>query len=135
MSRSCPPIRSVRWCSIRAPGPLFSPTLLVRLPIPKFSKACPPRATSFRRLALAALLGSAAPAGAQTKAPAKTPAKAPAKAPAAGAPQLGKATLKEVLGALTPEEKVQLVVGMGFYPSGFPAGMLPPGNPGDDKIP
>ncbi|MGI4885986.1 MAG: glycoside hydrolase family 3 C-terminal domain-containing protein [Janthinobacterium lividum] len=80
-------------------------------------------AAPFRLLALAALLGSAAPAGAQTKAPAKP------------LPQLGKAPLKEVLGALTPAEKVQLVVGMGFYPAGFPPGMLPPGNPGDDKIP
>lgn len=50
-------------------------------------------------------------------------------------PQLGKATLKEVLAALTPDEKVRLVVGMGFYPSGFPSGMLPPGLPGDDKVP
>jgi beta-glucosidase len=50
-------------------------------------------------------------------------------------PQLGKASLKEVVAALTPEEKVKLVVGMGFYPSGFPAGMLPPGDPGDDKVP
>ena len=50
-------------------------------------------------------------------------------------PQLGRASLKEILGALTPEEKVKLVVGMGFYPSGFPAGMLPPGDPGDDKVP
>ncbi|OGX91703.1 glycosyl hydrolase [Hymenobacter coccineus] len=70
---------------------------------------------------------------AQTKTPAT--ATAPAKAPAKGAPQLGKASLKEVLAALTPEEKVQLVVGMGFYPAGFPPGMLPAGNPGDDKIP
>jgi beta-glucosidase len=50
-------------------------------------------------------------------------------------PQLGKASLKEVVAALTPEEKVQLVVGMGFYPSGFPEGMLPPGNPGDRQVP
>ncbi len=53
----------------------------------------------------------------------------------AGPPQLGQAPLKEVLAALTPEEKVKLVVGMGFYPSGFPEGMLPPGNPGDREIP
>ena len=50
-------------------------------------------------------------------------------------PQLGKAPLKEVLAALTPDEKVRLVVGMGFYPSGFPPGMLPPGLGGDDKVP
>ncbi|RZK28597.1 MAG: hypothetical protein EOO63_10905, partial [Hymenobacter sp.] len=53
----------------------------------------------------------------------------------AGLPQLGQAPLKEVLAALTPEEKVKLVVGMGFYPSGFPEGMLPPGNPGDRGVP
>jgi beta-glucosidase len=51
------------------------------------------------------------------------------------APQLGKASLKEVLAALTPDEKVRLVTGVGFYPSGFPAGMLPPGPPGGDKQP
>ena len=50
-------------------------------------------------------------------------------------PQLGKAPLKDILAALTPEEKVKLVVGMGFYPSGFPAGMLPPGDPGDRETP
>ncbi|UYZ64473.1 glycoside hydrolase family 3 C-terminal domain-containing protein [Hymenobacter weizhouensis] len=58
-----------------------------------------------------------------------------AQAQTATVPQLGKASIKEVLAALTPEEKVKLVVGMGFYPSGFPAGMLPPGDPGDDKVP
>jgi beta-glucosidase len=51
------------------------------------------------------------------------------------APQLGKASVKEVLAALTPDEKVRLVIGVGFYPSGFPAGMLPPGPPGGDKEP
>ncbi len=51
------------------------------------------------------------------------------------APQLGKASMKEVLAALTPDEKVRLVIGVGFYPSGFPAGMLPPGPPGGDKQP
>jgi len=43
--------------------------------------------------------------------------------------------MKEVLAALTTEEKVQLVVGMGFYPAGFPEGLLPPGNPGDREVP
>ena len=57
---------------------------------------------------------------------------APAQTPA---PQLGKASLKEVLAALTPEEKVRLVIGVGFYPSGFPTGMLPAGPPGGDKLP
>ncbi|WP_217275317.1 glycoside hydrolase family 3 C-terminal domain-containing protein [Hymenobacter sp. BRD128] len=74
---------------------------------------------ALRLLALAALLGTASPARAQT----------------ANLPQLGKASLKEILAALTTEEKVKLVVGMGFYPSGFPEGLLPPGNPGDREVP
>lgn len=74
---------------------------------------------ALRLLTAAALLGSPALAAAQT----------------APAPQLGKASLKEILAALTTEEKVKLVVGMGFYPSGFPAGMLPPGDPGDKDVP
>ncbi|AMR29896.1 glycosyl hydrolase [Hymenobacter psoromatis] len=53
----------------------------------------------------------------------------------ASLPQLGKASLKDVLAALTTEEKVKLVVGMGLYPAGFPAGILPPGDPGDEKVP
>ena len=72
-----------------------------------------------RLLALAALLATASPGHAQT----------------ASSPQLGKASIKEILAALTTEEKVKLVVGMGFYPSGFPAGMLPPGDPGDREVP
>jgi beta-glucosidase len=75
--------------------------------------------TALRLLTAAALLGSPALAKAQT----------------AGPPQLGKASLQAVLAALTTEEKVKLVVGMGFYPSGFPAGMLPPGDPGDQDVP
>jgi len=75
--------------------------------------------TTLRLLALAALLAPTAPARAQTTRP----------------PQLGKASMKELLAALTTEEKVKLVVGMGFYPSGFPAGMLPPGDPGDREVP
>jgi beta-glucosidase len=75
---------------------------------------------ALRLLALAALLAAASPARAQT---------------AASLPQLGKASIKEILAALTPEEKVKLVVGMGFYPSGFPASMLPPGDPGDKEVP
>ncbi|MBH8559995.1 glycoside hydrolase family 3 C-terminal domain-containing protein [Hymenobacter negativus] len=53
----------------------------------------------------------------------------------APAPQLGKAPLKEILAALTTEEKVKLVVGMGFYPAGFPEGILPPSDPADRKVP
>jgi len=70
-------------------------------------------------MTLAALLAAASSSHAQT----------------ASLPQLGKASIKEVLAALTTEEKVKLVVGMGFYPSGFPAGMLPPGDPGDREVP
>jgi len=53
----------------------------------------------------------------------------------ASLPQLGKTSLPDVLAALTTEEKVKLVVGRGFYPSGFPEGMLPPGDPGDREVP
>ena len=59
----------------------------------------------------------------------------PAMAQTGSLPQLGKASLKEVVAALTPEEKVKLVVGMGFYPAGFPEGILPPSDPEDRKIP
>ncbi|MDO7886455.1 glycoside hydrolase family 3 C-terminal domain-containing protein [Hymenobacter cheonanensis] len=79
----------------------------------------PFRPPALRLLALAALLGASSPARAQTASP----------------PQLGKASIKEILAALTTEEKVKLVVGMGFYPSGFPEGLLPPGNPGDREVP
>ena len=83
----------------------------------RLGPAAPP---TLRLLALAALLATASPARAQTT---------------ASPPQLGKASIKEILAALTTEEKVKLVVGMGFYPSGFPAGMLPPGDPGDREVP
>ena len=76
------------------------------------------------------LLGGSLLAAGQTK-----PA-APAIATKASVlPQLGKAPLKAVIAALTPEEKMRLVVGMGLYPAGFPAGMLPPGPDGDEKTP
>ncbi len=71
----------------------------------------------FGLLTLAALGSSGPPAAAQTPA----------------LPQLGKAPLKAVLAALTPTEKVRLVLGMGFYPAGFPPGLLPPGPEGDAK--
>jgi beta-glucosidase len=76
------------------------------------------RFVRFWPLAALGLLGSFA-AVAQTKRP----------------PQLGKAPIKEILAALTPEEKVKLVVGMGFYPAGFPEGILPPSDPEDRKVP
>src|SRR4051812_23149208 len=50
------------------------------------------------------------------KAPAAT---APAK-PAAAAPQLGKNSIKEVVKAMTLEEKSKLVVGRGFRMPGMP---------------
>ena len=63
------------------------------------------------------------------------PSGALAQQPGAPVPQLGKAPLKEILAALTPEEKTKLMVGMGFYPAGFPEGILPAGDPEDRKIP
>src|ERR1700740_2587357 len=41
-------------------------------------------------------------------------------------PQLGKNSVKEVVGAMTPEEKVGLVVGMGMNFPGLPANMQGP---------
>ncbi len=54
------------------------------------------------------------------------------KKPAAKLPQLGKAPLKSVVAAMTLEEKVKLVVGMGFNIEGIPPGMLPPMDPADN---
>ncbi|HEY4935255.1 MAG TPA: hypothetical protein VII44_01670, partial [Puia sp.] len=70
------------------------------------------------------------------------------------APQLGKASVKQVVAAMTLEEKAKLVVGMGFKMSGMPAPakkadtdspktdsvskegfQLPPVNPADAAIP
>ncbi len=51
------------------------------------------------------------------------------------APQLGKAPLREVLAALTPDEKIKLVVGMGFSLPGLPPGVLPPSDPADLQTP
>ena len=48
-------------------------------------------------------------------------AQAPAQKPAPKAPQLGKASLKAVIDAMTLEEKAKLVVGMGFKFPGMPA--------------
>lgn len=49
-------------------------------------------------------------------------------------PQLNKTNIKQVIKALTLEEKVKLVVGMGMYIPGAPVGLLPPNDPEDDKI-
>jgi beta-glucosidase len=51
---------------------------------------------------------------------------------AATPPQLGKAPLKSVVAAMTLEEKVKLIVGMGFNIEGIPPGMLPPMDPADN---
>ena len=56
------------------------------------------------------------------------------KKPATSLPQLGKSPVKDVVAAMTLEEKVKLVVGMGFNIEGIPPGMLPPMDPAD-KIP
>ncbi|OYX25140.1 MAG: glycosyl hydrolase [Flavobacteriales bacterium 32-35-8] len=50
------------------------------------------------------------------------------------APQLNKNNVKEIIKALSLDEKVKLVVGMGMYIPGAPAGLLPPNDPEDDKI-
>ena len=47
---------------------------------------------------------------------------------------MGKAPLKEILAALTPEEKTRLVVGRGFYPAGSPRGILPARDLKDRKV-
>ncbi len=52
----------------------------------------------------------------------------------AQAPQLGKASVKDVVNAMTAEEKVKMLVGMGFKIDGLPPGFLPPGDPADDSI-
>ncbi|WP_375417546.1 beta-glucosidase [uncultured Hymenobacter sp.] len=57
-----------------------------------------------------------------------------AAAQAPRAPQLGQAPLKEILAALTPEEKIRLVVGVG-YPTGAPGPESLAGNPAEDKTP
>ncbi|WCT12589.1 glycoside hydrolase family 3 C-terminal domain-containing protein [Mucilaginibacter jinjuensis] len=54
------------------------------------------------------------------------------KNPATKLPQLGKAPLKSVVAAMTLEEKVKLIVGMGFNIEGIPPGMLPPVDPADN---
>ncbi len=48
--------------------------------------------------------------------------------------QLKKNNVKEIIKALTVDEKVKLLVGMGMYVPGAPAGLLPPNDPEDDKI-
>ncbi|NCD69586.1 glycoside hydrolase family 3 C-terminal domain-containing protein [Mucilaginibacter agri] len=54
------------------------------------------------------------------------------KKPAATLPQLGKSPVKDVVAAMTVEEKVKLIVGMGFNIEGIPPGMLPPIDPADN---
>ena len=57
-----------------------------------------------------------------------------AKGSYAQAPQLGKASVKKVVSAMTIEEKVKMLVGMGFKAEGLPASFLPPTDPTDDSI-
>ncbi|RVT73897.1 beta-glucosidase [Flavobacterium sufflavum] len=49
-------------------------------------------------------------------------------------PQLNKNNIKQVIKALTLDEKVKLVIGMGMNVPGMPPGILPPADPEDDKI-
>lgn len=49
-------------------------------------------------------------------------------------PQLGKASVKEVVNAMTIKEKIKMLVGMGFHVPGLPAGFLPPADPADDTV-
>ncbi|MGZ3754658.1 MAG: beta-glucosidase [Mucilaginibacter sp.] len=50
-------------------------------------------------------------------------------------PQLGKSPVKDVVAAMTTEEKVKLIVGMGMHYDGIPNGILPPADPQDIKVP
>jgi len=50
-------------------------------------------------------------------------------------PQLGKSPLNEVVQALTIEEKVSLVLGMGMFVPGLPEGMLPQMDSTDADVP
>ena len=54
---------------------------------------------------------------------------------ASGVPQLGKDPVKAVVDAMTLEEKVKLIVGMGMNYDNIPEGNLPPKDPTDAKIP
>jgi beta-glucosidase len=55
--------------------------------------------------------------------------------PVSGVPQLGKSSIKEVINAMTIEEKANLVTGMGFFIPGMPDNMLPPVSEEDKKTP
>lgn len=50
-------------------------------------------------------------------------------------PQLGIAPLPEVVAALTLEEKVKLLIGMGLYPEGFDVSFLLPAPPDENNTP
>jgi beta-glucosidase len=50
----------------------------------------------------------------------------PTKTTKTALPQLGKSTNKELISAMTLEEKTNLVIGMGFFVPGLPADMFPP---------
>ncbi len=46
-----------------------------------------------------------------------------------------KQRIPQVIAAMTVEEKVSIVTGMGLHIEGLPPGILPPGNPADDAVP
>jgi beta-glucosidase len=50
-------------------------------------------------------------------------------------PQLGKNSIDEILQALTVQEKVNLITGMGMFIPGLPDGMIPEMDPSDAGIP
>ena len=50
-------------------------------------------------------------------------------------PQLGKATNKEVINAMTLDEKANLVIGMGFFITGLPDNIFPPVAEADKNAP
>lgn len=50
-------------------------------------------------------------------------------------PRLGRSPLPEVVKAMTTEEKIKLIVGMGMHIEGLPPGMIPAADPGDDEVP
>jgi len=49
--------------------------------------------------------------------------------------QENKAKVKQILSGMTTEEKIKMVIGIGFSLPGLPKGFLPPIDPADDSIP
>lgn len=65
----------------------------------------------------------------------QTPQSTTQTTPSVQLPQLGKSPIKDVIKAMTVEEKVSLCIGMGFTFPGAPPGMLPPISEEDAKAP